>query len=147
VTFLLDVNVLIALLDADHAHSEAAHAWFAAAGRDDWATCPIVENGVVRILGSRRYPALNAHASPTQVAHILARLRNAKGHCFWPDDLSLLGNAVVDLDRLLDSADVTDTYLLALAVFHGGHLATFDRRMRTDAVRGGAEALQIIPTT
>lgn len=141
-TFLLDVNVLIALIDQAHvAHSEA-HAWFAARGQGDWATCPLTENGVIRIVGNPRYP--NAPGSPAAVAEIVRKLCGLPGHLFWPDDFSLIGSDRVDLARLLTSAQVTDTYLLALAQAHGGRLATFDRKLATSAVPGGRAALHQI---
>jgi hypothetical protein len=53
---LLDVNVLIALLDQRHVQHEQAHGWFAAAQANGWATCPLTQNAVLRILGQPRYP-------------------------------------------------------------------------------------------
>ena len=55
---LLDVNVLVALFDPDHVHHEAAHVWFAATRGAGWATCPLTENGVVRVLSN---PSLLHH--------------------------------------------------------------------------------------
>jgi hypothetical protein len=75
---------------------------------------------------------------------MVAILRGLGGHAFWPDDVTLLDNQRVDSARLLDSGQVTDTYLLALAAAHGGQLATFDRHLVTDAVVGGARALHLI---
>lgn len=142
-TFLLDVNVLIALLDPAHVQHDAAHEWFAAAqGRHAWATCPLTENGVLRIVGSTRYP--NSPGTPAAVAPLLATLRTLPGHVFWPDDISLVDAERVDAARVLSSAQVTDTYLLALACAHGGQLASFDRRLVKDAVRGGARRLHLI---
>jgi predicted nucleic acid-binding protein len=66
------------------------------------------------------------------------------GHAFWPDDLSLLDGEHVNAERLLDSAHVTDSYLLALARAHEGQLATFDQRMPTESVIDGAKALHLI---
>jgi len=141
-TYLLDVNVLIALLDPVHVQHDTAHAWFAAQGQHAWATCPLTENGVLRIVGHARYP--NTPGSPAAVAPLVAQLRQSPGHVFWPDDLSLLDRERVDADRLLSAAQVTDSYLLALACAHGGQLASFDRRLVTDAVHGGARALHLI---
>jgi predicted nucleic acid-binding protein len=56
VTFLLDVNVLIALIDPGHVAHDDAHAWFQAEGQAGWSTCPLTENGVVRIVGNPKYP-------------------------------------------------------------------------------------------
>lgn len=141
-TFLLDVNVIVALLDQDHVFNAKAHHWFEEQGRADWATCPITENGVLRILGHARYP--NGPGSPAAVCDMMKTLCSSPGHSFWADKLSLLDFSGIDLDRLGASARITDVYLLALAVQNGGRLATLDRRLATDAVEGGAEALHLI---
>ena len=141
-TFLLDVNVLIALIDPGHVAHDDAHAWFDATGRTAWATCPITENGVVRIAGNPKYP--NCPASPAIVLSIVRRLTSLPGHVFWPDDVSLVDDEAVDPSRVLTPGQVTDTYLLALAKQHGGQLATFDRRLSTAAVKGGKSALHLI---
>ena len=141
-TFLLDVNVLIALIDPAHVGHDAAHRWFDAEGRAAWATCPMTENGVIRIVGHPKYP--NTPGSTASVAAIVTQLRALPGHIFWPDDISLVDAGHVDADQVLTSAQVTDTYLLGLAVAHGGRLATFDRRLSVKAVNGGKAALHII---
>jgi toxin-antitoxin system PIN domain toxin len=140
--FLLDVNVLIALIDPASVHHNAAHAWFASTGRFAFATCPLTQNGVLRIVGHSRYP--NSPGSPSQVARSMAGIQALAGHSFWPDDISLHDSSKLNLERLLTSAQVTDSYLLALAVAHGGKLASFDRRLVCDAVYGGAQALHLI---
>lgn len=139
-TFLLDINVLIALIDPAHVHHDPAHVWFAREGRKAWATCPLTENGVLRIVGHSRYP--NAPGSPAVVSKLMIRFCSVRGHSFWPDDVSVLDRT--DTDRILDSAQVSDTYLLALALAHSGRLATFDRRLVTDAVPRGRQALHVI---
>jgi len=141
-TFLLDVNVLIALLDPAHVQHDAAHEWFARHGQQAWATCPLTENGVLRIVGHSRYP--NSPGTPAAVAQLMATLRALPGHAFWPDDISLLEAGRIDATRVLGSAQVTDTYLLALAGAHRGQLASFDRRLITDAVPEGSALLHLI---
>src|SRR5277367_1153841 len=131
-TSLLDVNVLIALLDPTHVQHNLAHEWFAKRETQAWATCPLTENGVLRIVGHARYP--NSPGTPAVVAELLTTLCALPGHDFWPDDITLLDAGRVDGSRLLDSAQVTDSYLLALAGAHGGQLATFDQRLVADAV-------------
>ena len=140
--FLLDVNVLIALIDPAHVQHDAAHEWFSKQGQHEWATCPLTENGVLRIVGHPRYP--NIPGTPAAVAPSMAGLRALPGHVFWPDDISLLDDTKIDLSRLLSSGQVTDSYLLALAHAHNGKLATFDRRLVADAVRHGAQSLHVI---
>jgi len=140
--YLLDVNVLIALIDPAHVRHDGAHHWFAAKGKKAWATCPITENGVLRIVGNSRYPS--SPGNPAGVADILLVVRNLGSHEFWPDDISLLDRNAAEATRLLNSAQVTDSYLLALAKAHGGQLATFDRQLVSDAVSDGSSALHHI---
>jgi toxin-antitoxin system PIN domain toxin len=140
--YLLDVNVLIALIDPAHVQHDRAHEWFAADGHEAWATCPLTENGVLRIVGHPRYP--NSPGTPAAVAELMAVLRGLVGHEFWPDDVSLFDSQRIDCTRLLDSGQVTDSYLLALARAHDGKLVTFDRHLVADAVIGGAQALHRI---
>jgi len=140
--FLLDINVLIALIDPAHVQHDRAHEWFATSGKEAWATCPLTENGVLRIVGHARYP--NSPGTPAAVAELMAGLRALPGHEFWPDDLTLFDGRFIHTARLLDSVQVTDSYLLGLAAAHGGKLATFDRRLVTSAVVDGAGAIQRI---
>ena len=141
-TFLLDVNVLIALFDPSHVSHDVAHGWFHSVASNSWATCPLTENGVVRILSQPNYP--NSPGPPSTAAILVAQLRHLPGHQFWADDISLLDDTLVDSTRILTPGQITDTYLLALAKFHGGRLATLDRRLSTSAVADGKAALHII---
>lgn len=141
-TYLLDVNVLIALVDSAHVQHDVAHGWFAQVGKRSFATCPITENGLLRIVGHSRYP--NSPGSPAAVAPILLALRAMPGHRFWPDTISMLDPAHIDMGRLSSHGQVTDSYLLALAQSKGGRLASLDRRLVTDAVPGGQGVLTLI---
>lgn len=137
---LFDVNVLIALLDADHIGHKTATEWWSAHLRAGWASCPLTQNGAARVMSSPGYP----NALP--VAEVIQRLATACGtrhHVFWPDDLSLIDAAVFDRGRLLGPKQITDRYLLALAVHHGGRLVTFDRAITLTAVVG-AKASHIL---
>ena len=142
ITYLLDVNVLIALIDPAHVQHDAAHEWFARTGSASWATCPLTENGLLRIVGHPRYP--NAPGTPATVAEVLRALRALPGHCFWPDAISLMNAEFVRAERLLSHTQVTDSYLLALALHHGGKLASFDRKLVADAVVNGPDALVLL---
>ena len=141
-TFLLDINVLIALIDPGHVAHDDAHDWFATTGRTSWATCPITENGVIRIVGNPKYP--NSPGSPSLVMEIVGTLRSLPGHEFWHDDVSLVGSDDIAPTKILTSGQVTDTYLLALAKAHGAQLATFDRKLSAAAVTRGNAALHLI---
>jgi toxin-antitoxin system PIN domain toxin len=142
VTYLLDVNVLIALIDPAHVGHDASHLWFEREGRRDWATCPITQNGVIRIVGHTSYP--NSSGSPAEAAEIVRRLCALDGHCFWPDDVNLFTGDVIDTSEIRSHKQVTDTYLLALAAARAGKLATLDHKLSVRAVRGGRGALHLI---
>lgn len=140
--YLLDVNVLIALVDPAHVHHEQAHGWFAQLGQQGFATCPITENGLLRIVSHPKYP--NSPGAPSVVLQSLAAIRALDGHAFWPDDISLADSQHLDASRLSSHAQVTDSYLLALARAHGGRLASMDRKLVVDAVKSGGETLALI---
>lgn len=139
---LLDVNVLIALIDPAHIQHDQAHHWFASVGKRAWASCPLTQNAVLRIVGDSRYP--NSPGTPAAVGVLLEEFLALPGHVFWADDVTLFDPQKVDTARLLNSRQVTDSYLLALACAHHGQLATFDRRLITTAVCGGTRGLHLI---
>jgi len=130
---LLDVNVLIALLDADHSLHVPATKWFASHARGGWASCPITQNGCVRIMSHPGYP--NAF-SVLAVIERLAEAGASSFHAFWPDDISLLDTQVTDPARIHGPRQITDLYLLALAVRHRGQFVTFDASVSLDAIKG-----------
>jgi toxin-antitoxin system PIN domain toxin len=140
--FLLDVNVLIALVDPAHVQHEAAHAWFGRVGHKAFATCPITEMGLLRIVGHPKYP--NSPGPPSAVAGALQAMRGLKGHAFWPDGISLVDNGLVVASLLSSHARVTDTYLLALACANRGRLATLDARLATEVVADGSQYVELI---
>lgn len=114
---LLAVNVLIALLDAGHLHHRLATDWLIAHIDRGWASCPSTQNGRIRIFLHSAYP----NAVPAfQIAGRLAQATEQDAHAFWPDSIRLLEPRRLAWDRLPGSRQVTDAYLLALAVEHGG---------------------------
>ncbi len=130
---LLDVNVLIALLDEDHVHHARAREWLEANVAGGWASCPITQNGCVRVMSQPAYP------NPLPAAAVVERLANAtkrSEHRFWPDDVSLLDRGVADGGRIHGPKQVTDLYLLALSVGHRGRFATFDGNVPLSAIVG-----------
>jgi toxin-antitoxin system PIN domain toxin len=130
---LLDVNVLIALLDADHLHHQRASAWLTENLASGWASCAVTQNGCVRIMSQPGYPG----SLPT--ARVAERLRAATStahHRFIGDALSLLDGERFDTDQLLGHRQVTDAWLLGLAVAHGLRFVTFDGQVSMRVVRG-----------
>lgn len=130
---LLDVNVLVALFDGNHAlHPQALH-WFQEHAASGWASCPITQNGCIRVMSQPAYPE---HLPITAIVDRLRQATAHKAHEFWPDDSTVLDEDAVDATRIHGPAQLTDVYLLALAVAHGGRLVTLDQAIPLAAVRG-----------
>ena len=133
---LLDVNVWVALFDDAHVASAQANALIDTPGVAI-ATCPLVENGVIRVLNIPSYGrrgALGLQRVRAQLVHACQSL----DHEFWPDDVTLRDDNAVDFNRVHGHNQVTDLYLLALAVKHAGTLVTFDQNIPLNAVHGAA---------
>ncbi|MBM0105763.1 hypothetical protein JM946_13560 [Steroidobacter sp. S1-65] len=132
---LFDINVLIALLDRDYIGHSSATSWFSTHIEHGWASCPITENGTARIMASAGYP------NPLPIAAILQRLASAKSaehHRFWPDDVTLADTEIFKHSELLAPKQITDRYLLALAVRNNGRFVTFDQAIRPTGVNGAS---------
>lgn len=132
---LLDVNVLIALFDEDHAHHRVAWDWLDSEIDAGWSSCPITQNGCARIMSQSSYP----NALPTaEVAKRLSDAVSTPHHEFWPDNISLFDRRLIDISKLLSPRQVTDVYLLALSVANDGRFVTFDRGVSVDSVIGAS---------
>ena len=130
---MLDVNVLISLIDeANLRHLDVAH-WFNANYADGWLTCPLTQNGCVRILSQPRYPGA---ISLVEAGERLRTAISTERHQFLADDISILDDTLVDTGRVSGHRQLTDVYLLALAVAHDARLVTLDTRIPISAVRG-----------
>ena len=140
---LLDVNMLVALFEPDHPHHEVAHDWFADHHAKGWATCPLTENGFVRILANPRYGAVIDW--PGDLAGHLAGLNRSKHHVFWPDSVSLTDETLFKTSAIRGYRQLTDIYLLGLAKKMGGYLVTFDGSIPLGAVVGATrETIAVI---
>ena len=130
---LLDVNVIIALLDPDHAFHERAHHWWAANSKHGWASCPLTENGVVRIMSNSGY-SQKARFAPGDLIGRLQQFADQSNHEFWPDDISFRDEKSFLAERIHSSGQLTDLYLLALATKKRGRLVTFDQNIPLSAI-------------
>lgn len=137
---LLDVNLLLALTDPRHIHHDVAHHWFAAWGAAAWATCPLTENGFVRIASHPRYP--NRPGGVIATLAILREFCAAQEHHFWSEDVSI--RDMIEPNAIITHAQVTDVFLLGLAAHKHGKLATLDQHLPAATIRGGAKALELI---
>jgi toxin-antitoxin system PIN domain toxin len=125
--WLLDTDLLIALLWPSHEQHDLALKWFTRHRAKGWATCPFTEAGFVRIVSN---PAFSRDAvRPREAIQVLAANTAAKDHVFWPDELPFAEAAAFAGARLLGHQQLTDAYLLGLAIRRGGVLATLDQRI------------------
>ena len=140
---LLDVNVLVALLDEAHIHHAVAQNLITRP-KLKIATCALTENGVLRVLNLPGYSSYGP-AGFEAVRAQLAQLCEDTDHEFWPCNITLRDNSKVNWSRVMGHNQITDVYLLALAVAHDGTLATLDHRVAISAVRGAqAKHLQLL---
>lgn len=133
---LYDVSALLALLDENHGKHSAVLEWFTGNAEDGWLSCPLTQNGYLRIVCQRRYP------NPLSFHEALARLRVAiasQYHRFIADDISLVDETIIYHQNITSHGQLTDAYLLGLAVAHDAHLVTLDTRIPLNTVRGATE--------
>jgi toxin-antitoxin system PIN domain toxin len=133
---LFDVNVLLALFDVEHTHHSRATDWWDENRNGGWASSATTQNGFLRIISKPSYE------QPLKLADALSLLNGQiaiPGHEFWPDQISITDPAVFRHDRILGPNQITDVYLLALAVKNEGRLVTFDRAIPLAAVRGAEQ--------
>jgi toxin-antitoxin system PIN domain toxin len=138
---LLDVNVLLAIHDPMHPLHRRAYRWFQDVQNQGWATCPITENGFVRISSNPRNRGLDL--TPAACAAALSLTCESSNHQFWPDDISV--RDLLKSETRMTHRQFPDLYLLALAIEHGGTFATLDEHIPAHVLPGGSEALELIP--
>jgi len=124
-TFLLDVNVLIALMwTSEEAHTRVQD-WFAQSAHQGWATCPFTQAAFIRIVTN---PAFSKDAvTPQEAIRILGVNLKHPGHRFWADEIDFVRAVQGFVAKFSGHQQVTDAYLLGLAIHKKGKLATLDR--------------------
>jgi uncharacterized protein len=128
-TYLLDVNVLIALSWPSHVHHELAQSWFKRKGRNGWASCPLTQLGFVRISSNPKF--VDGAVTPQEAIALLASVAVLKNHQFWADNLNLVGSNLIPLSHLVGHRQLTDSYLIGLARKYKGKVATLDPGLRS----------------
>ena len=138
--FLLDVNVLIALAWPGHEGSERVGPWFERHSHSGWATCPFTQSGFVRVSSN---PSFSPNAlTPAAALAVLEKNLKLPGHQFWPASISL-HEALKNIERRLTRhRQITDAYLLGLAIHRGGKLATLDAKLASIGPRGTVEFIE-----
>ena len=133
---LYDVSALLALFDAEHEKHNPVNAWYEGNLEQGWASCPLTQNGYLRVRSRPSYPR------PLSLAEAYAQLLDATSsqrHQFIADDISLLDDTLVRFRGLAGPRRLTDVYLLALAVAHDMRLVTLDKRILLTPVIGATE--------
>lgn len=141
--FLPDVNLLLALLDPLHVHHDAAHRWYRRNMPFQMLLAPHVENGVIRVASQPKYP--NCLGTSRKVREILQEFVSRTKAEACGQEVSLLDDRVLLKPDSLTPPRVSDLYLLALAAANEARFATFDHRIPAEAIKGGPEALEVIP--
>lgn len=148
---LLDVNILVALFDANHIHHRVAQSFFNRQVELGWASCPITQNGCIRVLSALSAKVVgNNPPAPIATGQIAARLKQAtqhKSHHFISDDLSILSSGIINFDFVHGHRQITDVYLLALACKHKMVLVSFDSSIALNAVIGATVEHLVNPAT
>lgn len=123
--FLLDVNVLIALMWPAHQSHPQVQKWFSRRARQGWATCPFTQAAFVRLISN---PAFSRDAvTPQEAIALLSANLKDRHHQFWRDEISLTEAVEGFQGRLVGHRQVADAYLLGLAIYKRGRFATLDR--------------------
>jgi toxin-antitoxin system PIN domain toxin len=126
--FLLDTNVLIALTETGHVHHRRAQEWLNSLRSQVWGICPLTEAGFLRIVTNAR-----SYSDPHNLAEAAAILQVIKGYprfIYWSINESWVNLTASFASRISGHQQVTDAYLLGVAIQGDGVLVTFDRGIR-----------------
>ena len=127
--YLLDINVLVALLWTNHEQHQAASAWFKRRQQGGWATCALTQAGFIRVSSNPR--VFRDAPTPVKAVEILELNLDHPTHRFFKDELDFPHAVKPFGNRLSGHQQTTDAYLFGLAIHKGGVLATFDKSIAT----------------
>ncbi len=136
--WLLDANLLIALTQAAHVHHGEAHGWFGAQPHRRWASCAITQLAFLRLTSNPK--VTGCETTPAEAVQALAAMVGSEVHEYWSEAPEPAGLATLQHPALVGHRQVTDAYLLGLAVVHRQRLATLDRGLVSFASAAGHEA-------
>jgi len=134
---LLDISFLAAAFDPDHIMHGRADSWWLENKAKGWASCPLTENGVIRVMANILY-ARKQRVDFSALVRLFQQFVEDSDHQFWPDAVSLLNQRLFDFKHLVAARQMTDCYLLALAVENNSRLVTFDQGISLKAVPGAS---------
>lgn len=144
IRYLLDVNVLIAIHSPSHGDFDRVHRWFEAKAIEGFATCAMTEAGFVRISAQISGEAPTAELAESRIA--LREFVARPGHAYWPMDVDYLKATEPFTSRMHGHRQITDAFLLGLAIHHRGKLATLDKAIKHLAGPEFADSVELIPS-
>lgn len=127
--FLVDVNVLFSYGTEDHPHYSAVTRWIDSLTTDTWGTCAFTQAGFLRLMS---HPAVGG-ATLISAERVLASMTDHPRHLYWPILEDWRGISTGFNQRIFGHQQITDAWLLGLAVREGGVVVTFDRGLQTMA--------------
>jgi uncharacterized protein len=139
---LLDVNMLAAPSSDEHEFHRKAHRWFDLLANAEWALCPVTEAGFIRLAAN---PATRVGpGSIERASEVLAELMAVPGYPYWPISEVWADLTAPFTARIFGHQQVTDAYLLGLAIKNDGVLVTFDRSLPYPAGPGFQRNLPVL---
>jgi toxin-antitoxin system PIN domain toxin len=126
--YLLDLNALIALVDPDSPHYGAIQKWFDSEGKRDWGVCTLTEAGFIRVTTNPAYRG--SSRSVAQATTVLHELSVQPGYRYWMINDKWADVTAPFAARVAGHQQVTDAYLLGLAIKEKGVLVTFDKAIK-----------------
>jgi len=131
---LPDVNVLLALLNPSHPHYPVAKQWLDNEGQFDWATCPLTENGFLRLYTQSLQKSQTGEFEDALFLLDTLKQTYKTTHHFWDDSISFSDPTLFLPSKIAGHKQITDVYLLGLCQGNGGTLVTLDQGITTDAI-------------
>jgi uncharacterized protein len=124
-TYLPDINILIGLAREDVESHAIAFRWFHNTGIHRFATCAFSQAGFVRICSNERISPRTVTVSGAM--EMLDGLTSLSGHQFWSLDTGLAETIRPFRSQIYGHGQITDAYLLGLAIQNNGVLVTRDK--------------------
>lgn len=126
--YLLDVNILAALHWPRHIQHQRVMTWFRGSGEKAFSTCALTQAGFLRIMSNPVF--LKEKIKLSEARQLLGDLTRLKGHTLWPINIDFLEATKPFHEKMQGHRQVTDAYLLGLAIHEKGTLVTLDKAIR-----------------
>jgi toxin-antitoxin system PIN domain toxin len=140
--YLLDANVLVALLWPRHHHKQVVREWFLRNASHSFASCSLTQAGFVRLTSTPHI--VGEKYSLLESKQLLWTFLNQPSHTFWPTTISLFDAMAPFEKRMQGAKQITDAYLLGITISHGGKFATVDKAVKSLAGVKYANVVEVV---